>query len=196
LTLNPKVKGWSERGGFPWTASRRLGIRGSGKGNLHALRRRAAAEDAGSAIRELADRLVEEARRAEAARVRLELAEKAQSSLETELSEERRRREEAERQRREAEMERDTARRELETLQQRREKLSQMPPGPGPATTPPAERGATQRTVEPVSEKRVDTAAAAAGPLKPPEPPQEPPQEGQRRPVPGRRGLLRRIFRG
>jgi excisionase family DNA binding protein len=155
-----------------------------------------AAEDAGSAIRELADRLVEEARRAEAARVRLELAERAQSSLEAELSEERRRREEAERQRREAEMERDTARRELETLQQRREKPSQMPPGPGPATTPPAERGATQRTVEPVSETGVDTAAAAAGPLKPPEPPQEPPQEVQRRPVPGRRGLLRRIFRG
>jgi excisionase family DNA binding protein len=154
------------------------------------------AEDAGSAIRELADRLVEEARRAEAARVRLELAERAQSSLEAELSEERRRREEAERQRREAEMERDTARRELETLQHRREEPAQMLPGAGPATTPPAERGATQSSVEPVSETRVDTAAAAAGPLKPPELPQEPPQEVQRRPVPGRRGLLRRIFRG
>jgi hypothetical protein len=155
-----------------------------------------AAEDAGSAIRELADRLVEEARRAEAARVRLELAERAQSSLEAELTEERRRREEAERQRREAQMERDAARRELETLQQRREEATRTPPSPGPATTPPAERADPQTNVEPISEKRVDTAAAVAGPLQPPEPPQEPPQEVQRHPVPGRRGLLRRIFRG
>jgi hypothetical protein len=98
-------------------------------------------------------------------------------------------------------MERDTARRELETLQQRREEPSQRLPRPGPATTtPPAERGATQRSVEPVSETRVDTAAAAAGPLRPPEGPQAPQevaQEVQRRPVPaGRRGLLRRLFRG
>jgi chromosome segregation ATPase len=56
-----------------------------------------AAESPGSAIRELADRLVEEARRAEAARVRLELSERAQSTLEAELADERRRREEAER---------------------------------------------------------------------------------------------------
>ena len=55
-----------------------------------------AAESPGNAIRELADRLVEEARRAEAARVRLELSERAQSTLEAELSEERRRRHEAE----------------------------------------------------------------------------------------------------
>ncbi|HEU4848620.1 MAG TPA: helix-turn-helix domain-containing protein, partial [Rubrobacteraceae bacterium] len=56
-----------------------------------------AAESPGNAIRELADRLVEEARRAEAARVRLELSERAQSTLEAELADERRRREEAER---------------------------------------------------------------------------------------------------
>jgi excisionase family DNA binding protein len=155
-----------------------------------------AAEGAGSAIRELADRLVEEARRAEAARVRLELAERAQSSLEAELTEERRRREEAERQRREAEMERDAARRELEVLERTRQEPPQAPPSSGPASTPPAERAAPQTGVEPVSEASVDTAAAAAGPLRPPEPPQEPPQEVQRRPVPGRRGLLRRIFRG
>jgi hypothetical protein len=155
-----------------------------------------AAEDAGSAIRELADRLVEEARRAEAARVRLELAERAQSSLEAELTEERRRREEAEGQRRQAEMERDAARRELEALERAREEASQQLPSPGPATSPPPQRAAPPTGVEPLSEKRVDTAAAASGPLKPPEPSQEPPQEVQRRPVPGRRGLLRRIFRG
>ncbi len=58
-----------------------------------------AAESRGSAIRELADRLVEEAARASEFRVRLELAEKAQSTLEEELEDERRRREEAERER-------------------------------------------------------------------------------------------------
>src|ERR687898_463980 len=72
------------------------------------------AESPGSAIRELADRLVEEARRAEAARVRLELSERAQSTLEAELAEERRRREVAEREREEAQRERDELRRRLE----------------------------------------------------------------------------------
>jgi Helix-turn-helix domain len=154
-----------------------------------------AAADHGSAIRELADRLVEEARRAEAARVRLELAERAQSSLEAELSEERQRREEAERQRREAEMERDAARRELEALERRSEEPPQTSPRHDQAPTPPAAREAPQTGVQPLSEKSLDTAAAAAGPLRPPEAPQDPPQEVQKRPVPGRRGLLRRIFR-
>jgi hypothetical protein len=72
------------------------------------------AESPGSAIRELADRLVEEARRAEAARVRLELSERAQSTLEAELAEERRRREEAEQAREEAQRERDELRRRLD----------------------------------------------------------------------------------
>jgi hypothetical protein len=56
-----------------------------------------AAESSGSPIRELADRLVEEAARASEYRVRLELSEKAESTLREELAEERRRREEAER---------------------------------------------------------------------------------------------------
>ena len=65
---------------------------------------RAEAEDAdivadspGSAIRELADRLVEEASRASEFRVRLELSERAESTLREELETERRRREAAER---------------------------------------------------------------------------------------------------
>jgi Helix-turn-helix domain len=75
---------------------------------------RAAVEDAviaaagpGNPIRELADRLVEEAARASEFRVRLEISERAQSTLQEELAEERRRREEAER-------ERDELRRRLE----------------------------------------------------------------------------------
>jgi Helix-turn-helix domain len=58
-----------------------------------------AAQPPGNPIRELADRLVEEASRASEFRVRFEISEKAASTLREELSEERRRREEAERER-------------------------------------------------------------------------------------------------
>ena len=58
-----------------------------------------AAQLPGNPIRELADRLVEEASRASELRVRLEIAEKAESTLREELAEERRRREEAEQER-------------------------------------------------------------------------------------------------
>jgi hypothetical protein len=73
-----------------------------------------AAESSGNAIRELADRLVEEAAKASEYRVRLELSEKAQSTLEEQLVEERRRREEAERAR-------EDLRRELEAFREGRE---------------------------------------------------------------------------
>jgi hypothetical protein len=58
-----------------------------------------AADIGGNPIRELADRLAEEAARAAEYRVRLELTEQAQSTLEGELVAERQRREEAERER-------------------------------------------------------------------------------------------------
>ena len=58
-----------------------------------------AAESRGSAIRELADRLVEEAAKASEFRVRLELTERAESTLRAELEGESRRREQAERER-------------------------------------------------------------------------------------------------
>ena len=60
---------------------------------------RIAADGPGNPIRELADRLVEEAARAAEYRVRLELTEQAQSTLEAELSAERVRREQAEKER-------------------------------------------------------------------------------------------------
>ncbi len=56
-----------------------------------------AAAVSGNPIRELADRLVEEASKASEFRVRLELSERTESTLREELAEERRRREEAER---------------------------------------------------------------------------------------------------
>jgi chromosome segregation ATPase len=91
-----------------------------------------AAQPPGNPIRELADRLVEEAARASEFRVRLELSEKAQSTLEEQLAEERARREMAEatlregmaeeqRRREEAERERDDLRRELRALREPRE---------------------------------------------------------------------------
>lgn len=73
-----------------------------------------AAESGGNAIRELADRLVEEAARASEFRVRLELSERAESTLREELAEERRRRDEAER-------EREDLRQELAAVRESRE---------------------------------------------------------------------------
>jgi hypothetical protein len=73
-----------------------------------------AAEPPGNPIRELADRLVEEASRASEFRVRLEISEKAESTLREELAEEQRRRAAAER-------ERDDLRRELYALREPRE---------------------------------------------------------------------------
>jgi hypothetical protein len=72
---------------------------------------------------------VEEARRAEAARVRLELAERAQSTLEAELAEERRRREEAERAREDTQRELEELRKRLEAEPERAEPRP-MPPAP------------------------------------------------------------------
>ena len=91
-----------------------------------------AAQPLGNPVRELADRLVEEAARASEFRVRLELSERAQSTLEEQLAEERARREMAEstlregmaeeqRRREQAERERDDLRRELYALREPRE---------------------------------------------------------------------------
>jgi hypothetical protein len=91
-----------------------------------------AAQPPGNPIRELADRLVEEAARASEFRVRLELSERAQSTLEEQLAEERSRREmtestlregmaEEQRRREQAERERDDLRRELYALREPRE---------------------------------------------------------------------------
>jgi predicted ArsR family transcriptional regulator len=70
-----------------------------------------AADITGNPIRELADRLAEEAARAAEYRVRLELTEQAQTTLEEVLAEERQSREKAER-------ERDELRDQLEALQE------------------------------------------------------------------------------
>jgi hypothetical protein len=96
-----------------------------------------AAEGPGNAIRELADRLVEEASRASEFRVRLELSERAESTLREELADERRRREEAER-------EREDLRRELEAVRELRE----SPVRPSPSESPPPAGGESQEATE------------------------------------------------
>ena len=94
-----------------------------------------AAESSGNAIRELADRLVEEAAKASEFRVRLELSERAESTLREELTDERRRREEAER-------ERDDLRRELYARREPRE----SPESPDPSGTPTEEGSRSTET--------------------------------------------------
>jgi len=106
-----------------------------------------AAESSGSAVRELADRLVEEAARAAEFRVRLEISERAQSTLEEELAEERRRREEAERIAEEL-------RREIKTLQQPRESPTPSPAASEGASTTPDTVGTQAATQPPQDEPR------------------------------------------
>nr|MDQ3318499.1 helix-turn-helix domain-containing protein [Actinomycetota bacterium] len=94
------------------------------------------AANAGEGLRHVVDRL--EARTVEATelRVRLEITERAESTVRAELAEERRRREEAER-------EREDLRRELQALQEARE----APVSPGPTDSPtPAPEGAQAAT--------------------------------------------------
>jgi hypothetical protein len=111
-----------------------------------------AAEGFGNPIRDLADRLAEEAARAAEYRVRLELTEQAQTSLEEELATERRRREEAERERDELREQREQ--RELrEELRQRVE----VPSEPQEAT----EKGSEETT------KGEEVTEAAQEPQKP-----------------------------
>jgi hypothetical protein len=88
----------------------------------------------GNPIRELADRLAEEAAKAAEYRVRLELTERAQSTLEEELTRERRHRAEAE-------QERDELASRLEALQETREAPETPARGEGGTQTPPEDTG-------------------------------------------------------
>jgi helix-turn-helix protein len=99
-----------------------------------------AAQPPGNPIRELADRLVEEASRASEFRVRLEISEKAESTLREELAEERHRREEAER-------ERDDLRRELYALREPRESPQTVEEEPERAEEPHSATGEAQEGV-------------------------------------------------
>jgi hypothetical protein len=97
-----------------------------------------AAQLPGNPIRELADRLVEVASRASEFRVRLEISEKAASTLREELAEERRRREEAER-------ERNDLRQELYALREAPEASETVEGEPEKAEPQPAASGPFKR---------------------------------------------------
>ena len=102
------------------------------------------ADIAGSPIRELADRLAEEAARAAEYRVRLELTEQAQSTLEEQLATERQRREQAER-------ERDELRREVVGLGRRTEAYETAEEHQGRVSPNSAPSGAQEGTQRPRS---------------------------------------------
>jgi hypothetical protein len=95
----------------------------------------------GNPIRELADRLAEEAARAAEYRVRLELTEQAQSSLEEELAAERVRREQAE-------LERDELRRMLEASSETAGAPEKPSEEPYSTHAPPGGYGTSSREAE------------------------------------------------
>ena len=101
-----------------------------------------AAESSGKAIRELANRLVEEAARASEFRVRLEIAETAESTLRQEMTEERRLREEAERAR-------DNLRQQLDALREAREAPQPVEEAPDKGQARPATGGAQESVQRP-----------------------------------------------
>ena len=90
-----------------------------------------AAEGSGEAIRVLVERLEDAAARVAEYRVRLELSERTQSTLEADLAEERRRREAAER-------ERDELRRRLDASRENPQEARESPVSWGPEDTPTA----------------------------------------------------------
>jgi Helix-turn-helix domain len=143
-----------------------------------------AAESLGNAIRDLADRLAEEAARAAEYRVRLELTERAQSTMREELEAERRRREDAER-------ERDDLRRQLAARREPPREPRESPVSPAPTGTP-AEVGGGPQEAREATQRAAET-------LKAPPEPRPPvggtPQSLQRPTHPGLRGRLwRRVF--
>jgi hypothetical protein len=96
-----------------------------------------AAQTPGNPIRELAERLVEEASRASEFRVRLEISEKAESTLREELAEERRRREDAEQERNDLRQELNALREATEaseTVEGELERAGPQPVASGPQT--------------------------------------------------------------
>jgi hypothetical protein len=101
------------------------------------------AANAGESLRHVIDRLEVRTEEATELRIRLELTEKAQSSLEEALADERRRREEAER-------EREDLRRQLDALREARE----SPESPGPTVVAPTSADAH---VAPESTQAQDT---------------------------------------
>ena len=106
------------------------------------------ADSIADVLREMAARLERRAEEAAELRARLELTERAQSTLEEEQSQALEELAEARRQQEEIERERDDLRRELEALRESREDAPQSPESPSPAPTPPGASGGPQSGLE------------------------------------------------
>ncbi len=146
-----------------------------------------AAESSGEAIRVLVERLEDAAARAAEFKVRLELSERAQSTLADELAEERRRREAAER-------ERDDLRRRLEASREAPPEPREAPVIPAPTETTPTEAGGGAQEAREATQSAAETLKGPQPQPTTPDPrvgPQRPPQPGRRRGA-----LWRRVFGG
>jgi hypothetical protein len=111
------------------------------------------ADSIADVLREMAARLERRAEEAAELRVRLEITERAQSTLDEERRQALDELEEARRRLDEAERERDELRQELEALKESHEEAPESPESPGPSDTPPdAGDGGETATERPDSE--------------------------------------------
>ena len=102
-------------------------------------------------LREMAARLERRAEEAAELRVRLEITERAQSTLEDERRRALEELAEAQRRQEEIEQERDELRRELEALKESHEEALESPESPGPRDAPTPTSGEAQEATERVS---------------------------------------------
>ena len=114
----------------------------------------ATAANIADVLREMAARLERRAEEAAELRVRLEITERAQSTLEDERRRALEELAEARRRQEEIEQERDELRRELEALKESHEKASESPESPGPSDASTDASGEAQEPTERQEEER------------------------------------------
>jgi hypothetical protein len=114
----------------------------------------ATAANIADVLREMAARLERRAEEAAELRVRLELTERAQSTLEAERRQALEELAEARRRQEEIEQERDELRRELEALKESHEEAPESAESPGPSDTPTDAGGEAQEPTERQEEER------------------------------------------
>jgi hypothetical protein len=112
------------------------------------------ADSIADVLREMAARLERRAEEAAELRVRLELTERAQSTLEDERRRALEELAEARRRQEEIEQERDELRQELEALKESREEERESPESPGPSDAPPETSAEAQEPAERPEERR------------------------------------------
>jgi hypothetical protein len=114
----------------------------------------ATAANIADVLRDMAARLERRAEEAAELRVRLEITERAQSTLDQERRQALEELEETRRRLDEAERERDELRQELEAFRESHEEASESPESPGPGDTPPDASGEAQDATEHQEERK------------------------------------------